>query len=104
AERLHQAGYATGAFVGGYPLDAGFGLAHGFDVYDDKFPRGANPESFEMPRRRGDQVVAPALAWWKSHGGQKRFLWVHLYDPHAPYEPPPPFAKRFPSTPYLGAV
>src|SRR5262245_46170340 len=80
---LKGAGYATGAFVGAYPLDRSFGLGRGFDVYDDDYPRGSRPEEFEIAERRGDQVVAPALAWWNAHRGQRRFLWVHLYDPHA---------------------
>ena len=101
---LRDAGYATAAFVGAYPLDSEFGLDRGFAVYDDHYPKGSSPEQFVMPERRGDQVVAPALAWWRAHRGERRFLWVHLYDPHAPYEPPAPFAERFRDAPYLGEV
>ncbi|HVT16454.1 MAG TPA: sulfatase-like hydrolase/transferase [Thermoanaerobaculia bacterium] len=101
---LRKAGYATGAFVAAYPLDSQFGLGRGFDVYDDSFPRGSNPDEFVLAERRGDQVVAPALAWWNGHRGVRRFLWVHLYDPHAPYLPPEPFASRFRDNPYLGEV
>jgi arylsulfatase A-like enzyme/lipoprotein NlpI len=104
ATLLKEAGYATGAFVAAYPLDAGFGLNRGFDVYDDKFPRGSRPGDFAMAERRGDQVVAPALAWWDAHRGQRRFLWVHLYDPHSPYDPPEPFRSRFRDNLYLGDV
>ncbi|HEX3126021.1 MAG TPA: sulfatase-like hydrolase/transferase [Thermoanaerobaculia bacterium] len=104
ATLLKQAGYATGAFVGAYPLDARFGLNRGFDVYDDHYPRGSNPSEFVMAARRGDQVVAPALAWWRSQAGKPRFLWVHLYDPHASYDPPEPFKSRFAAKPYLGEV
>ncbi|HXT20402.1 MAG TPA: tetratricopeptide repeat protein, partial [Thermoanaerobaculia bacterium] len=99
-----SAGYATGAFVAGFPLDAGYGLNQGFDVYDDRFPRGAQPDAFFMPQRRGDQVVAPALQWWRANEAKKRFLWVHLYDPHSPYQPAEPFKSRFPRNPYLGEV
>jgi choline-sulfatase len=101
---LRQAGYATGAFVAAYPLDAQFGLGQGFDVYDDKFPRGSSADEFVLAERRGDKVVGPALAWWNRHRGGRRFLWVHLYDPHAPYAPPEPFAGRFRANPYLGEV
>jgi arylsulfatase A-like enzyme/Flp pilus assembly protein TadD len=104
ASRLKAAGYATAAFVGAYPLDARYGLNRGFDVYDDKFPRGSNLDAFVIAERRGDQVVAPALAWWQAHREKKRFLWVHLYDPHAAYAPPEPFATRFRDNPYLGEV
>ncbi len=101
---LHGAGFATGAFVGAFPLDSQFGLDHGFDVYDDRYPKGSNETEFVLPERRGDEVVRLALAWWRAHAGKPRFLWVHLYDPHAAYEPPEPFASRFKDNPYLGEV
>jgi arylsulfatase A-like enzyme/Tfp pilus assembly protein PilF len=101
---LKQAGYATAAFVGAYPLDSRYGLGHGFDVYDDDYPRGSNPAEFVLAERRGDQVIAPALAWWQSQVGKPRFLWVHLYDPHASYDPPEPFKSRYAAKPYLGEV
>ncbi|HEX7182008.1 MAG TPA: sulfatase-like hydrolase/transferase [Thermoanaerobaculia bacterium] len=108
ATLLRQAGYATGAFVGAYPLDARFGLNQGFDVYDDRYPLGSNPDEFVIAERRGDAVVTAALAWWNQARGQAqerpRFLWVHLYDPHAGYEPPEPFASRFRDSPYHGEV
>lgn len=101
---LREAGYATGAFVGAYPLDSEFGLDHGFQVYDDRTTRGSSEDEFGMAERRGDEVVAAALEWWKAKQGGPRFLWVHLYDPHAPYAPPEPFASRYKQTPYLGEV
>lgn len=101
---LHGAGYATGAFVGAFPLDSQFGLDHGFDVYDDHYPEGSDEEEFVIAERRGDEVVRLALAWWQKQKGKPRFLWVHLYDPHAAYEPPEPFASRFRDNPYLGEV
>jgi arylsulfatase A-like enzyme/Flp pilus assembly protein TadD len=101
---LRGAGYATGAFVGAFPLDSQFGLNHGFDVYDDHYPKGSNETEFVLAERRGDEVVRRALAWWGKQKGKPRFLWVHLYDPHAPYEPPEPFASRFKNNLYLGEV
>jgi arylsulfatase A-like enzyme/Flp pilus assembly protein TadD len=105
---LKKAGYATAAFVGAYPLDSRYGLGQGFDVYDDDYPRGSNPSEFVIAERRGDQVIAPALAWWQSQAGsgpkKPRFLWVHLYDPHASYDAPEPFKSRYASKPYLGEV
>ncbi|HXT51991.1 MAG TPA: sulfatase-like hydrolase/transferase [Thermoanaerobaculia bacterium] len=100
---LRGAGYATGAFVGGYPLSARFGLANGFDAYDDRFSSGGLDDQFSLAERRGDEVVRAALAWWREPAGKPRFLWVHLYDPHAPYAPPAPIAARF-ADPYLGEV
>lgn len=103
---LQGAGYATGAFVGGFPLDAQFGLNRGFDVYDCRTSRGEEMEHFSFAERRGDEVVAAALAWWRQQKpkGRPRFLWVHLFDPHAPYAPPEPFKSRFANHLYLGEV
>jgi len=101
---LKGAGYTTGAFVGAFPVDSQFGLNHGFDVYDDHYPKGSNDTEFLMAERRGDDVVRLALAWWQQQKGRPRFLWVHLYDPHAPYAPPEPFATRFKDNLYLGEV
>jgi len=104
ATLLHAAGYATGAFVSGFPLDSQFGLGRGFDVYDDRTTRGPEGEQFLLAERRGDEVVAAALAWWRQQRGRPRFLWVHLFDPHAPYDPPAPFASRFQGDLYHGEV
>ena len=101
---LRGAGYATAAFVGAYPLDSEFGLDRGFQVYDDRTTRGSNDQEFELAERRGDEVVGAALKWWQANQGKPRFLWVHVYDPHAPYAPPEPFASRYAKEPYLGEV
>lgn len=103
-EYFHDAGFATAAVVGAFPLDARFGLARGFDLYDDHYPEGSQVEGFRLVERRGDEVVTAGLDWWRRHRGERRFLWVHLFDPHAPYEPPEPFASRYADAPYLGEV
>lgn len=104
ATLLRAAGFVTGAFVGGFPLDARFGLDRGFDIYDDEIPQGSRPSEIMLAERRGDEVVSRSMNWWRQHTGQRRFLWVHLFDPHAPYEPPEPFASRFADDPYAGEV
>ncbi len=86
ATLLADHGFATGAFVAAYPLDHIFGLARGFAVYDDDYPMGSE-DLGQNAERKGDQVVSRAQEWWQSHSDQRRFLWVHLYDPHAPYSP-----------------
>ena len=103
AGRLQAAGYKTGAFVGAYVLDSRFGLARGFDRYDDRVRR--NPESIERleAERRGSEVVDAATAWL-ADVTTPFFLWVHLYDPHAPYEPPPEFRARAGGNPYDGEI
>ena len=104
ATRLAAAGFATAAFVAAFPLDARFGLDRGFAVYDDRLPDGGESDVFALPERPGGEVVAAARAWWLQHAGERRFLWVHLFEPHSPYAPPEPFASRFPGHPYLGEV
>ncbi|MDX1644739.1 MAG: sulfatase-like hydrolase/transferase [Thermoanaerobaculia bacterium] len=104
AERFAAAGFATGAVVGAFPLSSKYGLDRGFDLYDDDYPKGWDQSSFFIPERRGDEVVRRGLAWWERNAGERRFLWIHLYDPHAPYEPLEPWASRYADDPYLGEV
>jgi len=104
AETLKAEGYATGAFVSAFPLDSRFGLGQGFDVYDDRFPAKVAP-GLEFSERTAEATVAAALAWLETVKDKgKWFGWVHLWDPHLPYAPPPPFAGRFAKDPYSGEV
>jgi Arylsulfatase A and related enzymes len=104
AVMLRRAGYTTGAFIGAYPLDARYGLNAGFDVYDDNYGKGAASLDFTNQERPAAAVLDAAIRWWRSNKGKKRFLWIHLYDAHAPYRPPEPFATEYASDPYLGEV
>jgi arylsulfatase A-like enzyme/Tfp pilus assembly protein PilF len=110
ATRLSAAGYGTGAFVGSFVLDHRFGLARGFDVYDDEMERDASGGRGLDAERRGDRVVDRALAWLQAGretekpAGKPFFLWVHLYDAHAPYTPPAPYRDRHPGKPYDGEI
>ena len=97
AERLRGAGYRTAAFVSSFALARRFGLARGFDVYDDA-PEAGRAE------RSARETTARALADLRASAKGPRFLWVHYYDPHAPYAPPEPFATRYAKAPYLGEV
>ncbi len=96
-ERLRELGYSTAAFVSGYPLEGPFGLARGFDLYDDDLGDG-------RVERSARETTDRALAWLARPEARPRFLWVHYYDPHEPYEPPEPFRSRFPHDPYLGEI
>ncbi len=102
AEGLRGAGYATAAFVGALVLDARFGLDRGFDIYDDQ-TSGRVSGSTGYAERRADAVVDAALAWLDS-APDRFFLWVHFYDAHAAYAPPPGFASAFPGEPYAGEI
>jgi choline-sulfatase len=99
AEAVRGRGYATGAFIGGYPLQASSGLSRGFDRYDDEFLRKAG--AIERP---ADAVVDVALGWIESHRSEPFFVWLHLFDPHSPYTPPAPFAAAHADAPYDGEV
>jgi arylsulfatase A-like enzyme/Tfp pilus assembly protein PilF len=105
ATLLKARGYRTGAFVSAFPLDLRFGLGRGFDVYDDQYGKDAEKSAFRVPERRGADTVAAALEWLNRFGQRPPwFAWVHLYEPHFPYDPPEPFASRFKDAPYLGEV
>jgi arylsulfatase A-like enzyme/Flp pilus assembly protein TadD len=104
AAMLHAAGYATAAFVSAFPLDSRFGLNAGFDVYDDKYREGSNPLDFVVQERPAEETLSAARKWYDSIANRKKFLWIHLYDPHAPYDPPSPFREQYRDAPYLGEV
>jgi arylsulfatase A-like enzyme/predicted Zn-dependent protease len=105
AELLSEAGYRTGAFVGAFVLSSRWGLDQGFETYTE--PKGGyDPSlvSFSQIQRRADGVVDDALAWLKEEPEKPWFAWVHLYDPHLTYDPPPAFAREYSEDPYLGEV
>jgi len=102
AERLTAGGYRTGAFVGASVLDSRYGLDQGFEVYDDDMP-GKPGAEFEA-QRGAEAVVGRALAWLDGVGEEPSFAWVHLFDPHMPYDPPEPERSRYPGAPYDGEI
>ena len=103
ATRLHNAGFATGAFVAAAPLDARYGLTPGFDLYDGRFDDGNGGASFTLAERPAPIVVARAMTWIQTQT-RPWFAWVHVYEPHAPYRPPPPFDTQYAAQPYYGEV
>jgi arylsulfatase A-like enzyme/Tfp pilus assembly protein PilF len=103
ATRLKASGFQTGAFVGAFPLDARFGLTPGFDVYDGRFDNVGTGGEFLLPERPATVVVSRATEWIRGTSA-KWFAWVHVYEPHAPYRPPPPFDREYASQPYYGEV
>lgn len=112
AEVLRGAGFETAAFVSSIVVSAATGLDRGFSVYSDDFETDAGDPGFlNTAQRRGDTTLAEALAWLEDTArsgsrtaGSRIFLWLHLFDPHDPYEPPEPYASRYADRPYAGEV
>jgi choline-sulfatase len=105
AQAFKQAGYATGAVVSAFVLDRSWGLARGFDFYDDAFSAEtfATKDTGLVDRRAGESV-AHAIAWLKKTPRRPFFLWLHLYDPHSPYDPPQPYRSEYRSHLYDGEI
>lgn len=105
AEVLKAQGYATGAVLGAFVLDARFGLNQGFDFYDGDFNSMVTSGVRRVTKeRRGDRVVRAALEWLRANQEKKCFLWIHPYDPHHPYDPPEPFRSQYAANPYEGEI
>src|SRR5262249_13987388 len=107
AEAFRRAGYRTAAFVSGFPLDHRFGLDRGFEAYDDHLPKGNDRRRAPYVERTADLTSDAFLGWLDAPGSEETrpfFAWVHYFDPHAPYEPPPKLRDRFAAQPYDGEV
>jgi arylsulfatase A-like enzyme/Flp pilus assembly protein TadD len=110
-EILQKSGYRTAAFIGSMILDPKANLApgfdRGFDFFDAGFhtKRGPNEDRYHSVERRAGDVVGHAMRWMEANKNRNApfFIWIHLYDPHAPYDPPAPFDKHF-TDPYDGEV
>lgn len=100
-EILNKSGYATAAFVGSMVLDPKGNMAPGFDRGFDHFEagyrqkRGKQESRYETMERRAMDVEGRATAWLSKNSKRPFFIWIHFYDPHAPYDPPPPYDKKF---------
>ena len=98
AVRLRDLGYETAAFVSGFPLARQFGLARGFDHFDDAFVTSA-------AERTAGETTAAALAYLQSSSGDRPlFLWLHYFDAHDPFEAPESFVRQHPENPYAAEV
>src|ERR1017187_6935209 len=107
AELLHRKAYHTAAFIGAVILDSKTlapGFDRGFDFYDN-FPEHSSTKSrWGRVERRGMVVAQHAEAWLSKHPAGPHFVWVHLYDPHDPYEPPMPYSQIFKDHLYDGEI
>ena len=100
---LKARGYATAAFIGAFPLNSRFGLAQGFNLYDDRLAENLASSDFVIAERSATGVVDAARRWISEQQG-RWFAWVHVFDPHAPYAPPPPYDREYARSPYHGEV
>jgi arylsulfatase A-like enzyme/Flp pilus assembly protein TadD len=106
AELFKKKGYQTAAFIGAVILDSSTlapGLDRGFDFYDNFPAKTESKERFGRVERRGMEVVQHAEGWLAKHPTGPRFVWVHLFDPHDPYEAPPPYSQKY-KDPYDGEI
>ena len=105
APMLKAAGFRTASFVSSIVLSRQSGLNRGFDEYSDRFETDGDDARFlNTIQRPGDVAMKEALAWLESAGDGRLFAWIHLYDPHDPYEPPEPYASHYAGRPYDGEV
>ena len=102
AEHLKNNNYTNGAFIGAFVLDSRFGLNRGFDLYND-YTGVQEFGTFDFVERRADEVVQLADEWIAGQKG-KWFCWIHVFDPHDPYQPPEPFKTEYSQDPYSGEV
>ncbi|MBP7148685.1 MAG: sulfatase-like hydrolase/transferase [Acidobacteria bacterium] len=102
AQVLSGSGRRTAAFVASFTTSSMFGFNRGFDVFDDDM--GNDSSGTQRSQRPGDQVVNRAILWLRQNADRPFFLWVHLFDPHEPYNAPVEFASRHPGDPYSGEV
>ncbi len=103
AETLSSAGFATGAVTSAFVLDSRFGLDQGFDTYDDDLANAEEAPLFMFRETKALDTAKRANRWLEERGDERWFLWMHLFDPHANYEPPEPFASRC-EDPYDGEI
>ena len=105
AEYFAERGDRTAAFLSAAVLERRYGLHQGFELYDDSLEGGKADEARMISERRADATVDRALAWLETvPEGQRFFLWVHLFDPHASYDPPSPHREAYPDEPYQGEI
>jgi len=101
AEVLKEHGMATSAFIGAFVLDSRWGLDQGIDYYYDNFDfTKYKMISLDSVQREGGEVIKAFFEWFEENHQKKFFSWIHLYDPHTPYEPPEPYNTRYSTRPW----
>jgi arylsulfatase A-like enzyme/Flp pilus assembly protein TadD len=105
SETLQRRRFATAGFIAAYVLHSKWGINQGFEQFSDDFDL-AKYQSISLGKvqKRADEVLAEAEAWLRQNGNRRFFSWIHLYDPHTPYDPPSPFKEQYRGHPYRGEV
>ena len=105
AEVLQNIGYTTAAFVASFVINSQSGLDRGFEVYEDRMDPAKQPTQFALNlEKRGEEVYQEFATWFRHRKSGPYFAWVHLYDPHFPYEPPAPYIAKFADRLYDGEI
>ena len=101
-EILRDNGFSTYGIISAEVLDSRYGLDQGFDTYDDIFE---NKDSLGkiVPQRTADETISHAIKWLQENDQSRKFMFIHLYDPHSDYTPPSPYDKQF-KHPYDGEI
>lgn len=106
AERAALAGYDTAGFVSSLALDRAYGIAQGFEHWDQPEPKSGRVTG-EISERTGIETAEAATRWLDGparDADRPLFLWAHFFDPHAPYAPPDRFLRRAGGDPYDGEI
>lgn len=110
AQAFQRHGYDTAAFVSAWPVGSSWGFARGFQTFDDRIEsHSADNPTFLSAERRAGETIDHTLAWFKARPANEKaakpfFVWVHLYDPHSPYDPPEPFHSVYAGHLYDGEI
>ncbi len=104
AEVLKENGFQSAAFIGAFVLDSRYGLDQGFDCYDDYLEKDPNQTFMVYNERSADEVIKSANVWLDKNAQDRFFMWIHCFDPHAPYSPPAPFSAMYQHNLYNGEV
>lgn len=105
SEVFQKNGYRTAAFVSSFVINSQSGLQRGFDFYEDKFDPKNQPTDFALNlEKRAGEVLNEFQNWKSTSSKNPFFVWLHFYDPHFPYAPPPPYSKTFAERPYDGEI
>lgn len=96
AETLAENGFTTAGFAASFALSARFGIAQGFQRYDESFDREGGVGGRMQNERDAASVTDAVLGYLDERPvPQRLFLFVHYFDAHAPYDAPAPYDRMY---------